>query len=78
MWHEHDHEHTHHEGEESCNDPTHHHHPRFHHEHEESCHNPNHIHHHQSAPHQRVTPKTGRNDLCYCGSGQKFKRCHGV
>ncbi|HUP82804.1 MAG TPA: preprotein translocase subunit SecA [Candidatus Limnocylindria bacterium] len=23
-------------------------------------------------------PKLGRNDLCYCGSGKKFKRCHGA
>jgi hypothetical protein len=22
--------------------------------------------------------KPGRNDLCTCGSGQKFKRCHGA
>ena len=22
--------------------------------------------------------RTGRNDLCSCGSGKKFKRCHGV
>ena len=22
-------------------------------------------------------PKLGRNDLCWCGSGKKFKRCHG-
>ncbi len=22
--------------------------------------------------------KTGRNDLCSCGSGKKFKKCHGV
>jgi hypothetical protein len=22
--------------------------------------------------------KTGRNELCSCGSGKKFKRCHGV
>jgi SEC-C motif len=22
--------------------------------------------------------KTGRNDLCSCGSGKKYKRCHGV
>jgi preprotein translocase subunit SecA len=22
-------------------------------------------------------PKIGRNDLCPCGSGQKFKKCHG-
>jgi len=23
-------------------------------------------------------PKIGRNDPCYCGSGKKFKRCHGA
>jgi preprotein translocase subunit SecA len=22
--------------------------------------------------------EVGRNDLCYCGSGKKFKKCHGV
>lgn len=22
--------------------------------------------------------KQGRNELCQCGSGKKFKRCHGV
>ena len=22
--------------------------------------------------------KPGRNDLCTCGSGKKFKRCHGL
>ncbi|MCW3462952.1 preprotein translocase subunit SecA [Chitinophaga nivalis] len=25
----------------------------------------------------RVGPKVGRNDLCPCGSGKKFKQCHG-
>ena len=25
----------------------------------------------------RSRPKTGRNDPCYCGSGKKFKHCHG-
>ena len=25
----------------------------------------------------RVEPKTGRNDACPCGSGKKFKNCHG-
>ena len=25
----------------------------------------------------RVAPKIGRNDLCPCGSGKKFKACHG-
>jgi preprotein translocase subunit SecA len=23
-------------------------------------------------------PKLGRNDLCWCGSGKKYKRCHGA
>jgi preprotein translocase subunit SecA len=23
-------------------------------------------------------PKIGRNDLCWCGSGKKYKRCHGA
>jgi preprotein translocase subunit SecA len=30
---------------------------------------------------QRVTSdrdKIGRNDPCWCGSGKKFKRCHGA
>ncbi|MGI8702994.1 MAG: SEC-C metal-binding domain-containing protein [Candidatus Limnocylindrales bacterium] len=22
-------------------------------------------------------PKLGRNDPCYCGSGRKYKKCHG-
>jgi len=25
----------------------------------------------------RRGPKIGRNDPCFCGSGRKFKRCHG-
>ena len=25
----------------------------------------------------RVDPKIGRNDACPCGSGKKFKNCHG-
>jgi len=29
-------------------------------------------------PVQRDAPKVGRNDLCPCGSGKKFKKCHGV
>jgi len=24
------------------------------------------------------TENIGRNDPCWCGSGQKFKRCHGI
>jgi len=26
----------------------------------------------------RSGPKVGRNDPCWCGSGKKFKRCHGA
>ncbi|MGD9591759.1 MAG: preprotein translocase subunit SecA [Candidatus Berkiella sp.] len=26
----------------------------------------------------RASPKVGRNDLCPCGSGKKFKHCHGT
>ena len=27
---------------------------------------------------KRETPKVGRNDACPCGSGKKFKQCHGA
>ena len=29
-------------------------------------------------PTHRDQPKVGRNDLCPCGSGKKFKKCHGI
>ncbi|HYM35608.1 MAG TPA: SEC-C metal-binding domain-containing protein [Steroidobacteraceae bacterium] len=35
-------------------------------------------HHHSVAPYRREMPKLGRNDPCYCGSGKKFKKCHGL
>ena len=28
-------------------------------------------------PFIRHAPKVGRNDPCHCGSGKKFKQCHG-
>ena len=31
-----------------------------------------------TAPIRRDEPKIGRNDQCPCGSGKKFKSCHGV
>ncbi|HEX4012429.1 MAG TPA: preprotein translocase subunit SecA [Candidatus Cybelea sp.] len=31
-----------------------------------------------SKPVQRDQPKVGRNEMCPCGSGKKFKRCHGA
>jgi uncharacterized protein len=30
-----------------------------------------------SATYRRMTPKVGRNELCPCGSGKKFKQCCG-
>ncbi|MEW5847863.1 MAG: preprotein translocase subunit SecA [Myxococcota bacterium] len=27
-------------------------------------------------PLRRQVPKIGRNDVCYCGSGKKYKKCH--
>ena len=29
-------------------------------------------------PVRRNEPKVGRNDPCPCGSGKKYKKCHGV
>ncbi len=29
-------------------------------------------------PKHRDQPKVGRNDLCPCGSGKKYKKCHGA
>jgi preprotein translocase subunit SecA len=31
-----------------------------------------------ATPKAAAGPKLGRNDLCYCGSGKKYKRCHGA
>ena len=30
------------------------------------------------SPSTRTGPKIGRNDPCWCGSGKKFKKCHGA
>jgi preprotein translocase subunit SecA len=30
-----------------------------------------------ATPFVRETPKIGRNEPCHCGSGKKFKHCHG-
>jgi uncharacterized protein YecA (UPF0149 family) len=39
----------------------------------------NHDHDHGPAtPYRRAEPKPGRNDPCACGSGRKFKKCHGA
>lgn len=33
---------------------------------------------HGAQPVKRIDPKVGRNDPCHCGSGKKFKKCHGA
>ncbi len=33
--------------------------------------------HEKEEPFVRQGPKVGRNDPCHCGSGKKFKQCHG-
>ena len=30
----------------------------------------------EDLPYVRETPKIGRNDPCWCGSGKKYKKCH--
>jgi SEC-C motif-containing protein len=37
-----------------------------------------HHHHEKPATVVRELPKIGRNDPCVCGSGKKYKKCHGV
>jgi len=32
----------------------------------------------ESKPMRRTEPKVGRNDPCPCGSGKKYKKCHGA
>jgi preprotein translocase subunit SecA len=55
---------------------------------EEHVHGPNCDHDHEDhqghghdhaplAPYRREEPKLGRNDPCFCGSGKKYKKCHG-
>jgi uncharacterized protein YecA (UPF0149 family) len=39
--------------------------------------NHDHDHHHHQAPARNPVRDVGRNDPCPCGSGRKFKKCHG-
>jgi uncharacterized protein YchJ len=32
----------------------------------------------KATPYRRDQPKVKPNDPCHCGSGKKFKKCHGV
>ena len=34
--------------------------------------------HEVRAPARNPLRKVGRNDPCHCGSGRKFKKCHGA
>lgn len=43
----------------------------------ESHHHHHHHHDHGGQTLRREGPKIGRNDPCPCGSGKKFKKCHG-
>jgi uncharacterized protein YecA (UPF0149 family) len=45
------------------------------HDHE---HDADHEHAPPQEPFRRAEPKVGRNDPCHCGSGRKFKKCHGA
>jgi preprotein translocase subunit SecA len=40
----------------------------------------NHDHHEHAVtePYRRAEAKQGRNDPCACGSGKKYKKCHGA
>ncbi len=46
------------------------------HVHGPNC-NHDHDHHHAHAPVKNPMRQVGRNDPCPCGSGKKFKKCHG-
>ncbi|MEE4186004.1 MAG: SEC-C metal-binding domain-containing protein [Gammaproteobacteria bacterium] len=37
-----------------------------------------HNHEHEVATFRREAAKLGRNDPCHCGSGRKYKKCHGA
>lgn len=53
--------------------------PDCHHHHDNDNDHPAHDHLHGVAqPYRREEPKPGRNDPCPCGSGRKFKKCHGA
>jgi uncharacterized protein YecA (UPF0149 family) len=41
-------------------------------------HGPDCDHDHRTEPVRNAEPKTGRNEPCPCGSGKKFKKCHGA
>lgn len=58
-------------------EPDHVHGPDCHHDHDNDHTAHNHF-HGVAQPYRREEPKLGRNDPCPCGSGKKFKKCHGT
>lgn len=64
---------------------NHQHGPDCDHDHDHDHHHDDHEHgpwcdhdHAPQTPFVRGAPKVGRNDACPCGSGKKYKKCHGV
>ncbi len=60
------------------NDQPHVHGPHCNHEHDQHVHGPHCNHGPAVAPLRNPLKDVGRNHPCPCGSGQKFKKCHGV
>lgn len=70
-----DNEHEHHHDHENCDhDHDHDHEHHHHHQHGENCNHDYHDHSHHQQPFI-ANEKIGRNDLCPCGSGRKYKKC---
>lgn len=51
--------------------------PGCNHDHDHDHDHGHHV-HAPAEPYRRDTPKLGRNDPCFCGSGKKYKKCHGA
>ncbi len=50
-------------------------HAHDHHDHSNCGHDHSHDHHHHHAADPIRVSKIGRNDVCPCGSGKKYKKC---
>jgi len=48
------------------------------HVHGPDCNHDHHGHDPVAGTYRRDTPKPGRNAPCSCGSGKKYKKCHGA
>lgn len=48
------------------------------HKHGPGCQHGHHDHLHAAQPARNTLRGVGRNDPCPCGSGRKFKKCHGA